>query len=384
MSQAKPPQRAKQPAGRTAELTVSVEEPQRIDRIVCTLTGRSRAEARALIQAGAVRLAGQQCREPGTIAEVGTVVVVDFDPSRRYREKKAHGSSLFDVLFEDNHLLVIDKRAGFLTMPTEKEERISLLAAVERYLKLRGSRAHGPSLVHRLDRDTSGILVIAKHPNLAKSLKEQFAGRKPKRRYVAYVRGVLTRKSGTFRSFLATDEDLNQFSTKNEERGKLAITHYEVVRRYVDCTRVDVRLETGRRNQIRVHFSEDGHPVIGDRRYQTDLAAHPFWPWPRLALHAAELGFVHPVSKKELHFTSPLPEEFLRFEKAMGEGKLPANAAANAALGLRSRPGSARRSAPAAHDSKTGRRVGSKGRPPSRRTAPAGGSRRGPQSKKKR
>src|SRR5262249_36581760 len=86
---------------------------------------------------------------------------------------------------------------------------------------------------------------------------------------------------------------------------------------FSDCTRVDVTLETGRRNQIRVHFSEDGHPVIGDVRYQASLAGHPLWRWPRLALHAAELGFEHPVTKRPLHFTSPLPAEFGEFDRAL-------------------------------------------------------------------
>jgi 23S rRNA pseudouridine1911/1915/1917 synthase len=153
---------------------------------------------------------------------------------------------------------------------------------------------------------------------MALRLKEEFKERKPEREYDAIVKGRVDSERGTFRSFLATDEDLNQYST-GDGSGKLAITHYEVADRFPDATHVRVTLETGRRNQIRVHFAEAGHPVLGDPRYAPQHARHRDWPHQRLALHAARLGFYHPTLRKVLRFSAELPPEmsaFLRRETA--------------------------------------------------------------------
>ncbi len=118
---------------------------------------------------------------------------------------------------------------------------------------------------------------------------------------------------GTFRSYLITDEELNQYSTKDTKRGKLAITHYEVLAYYDGATQLRVTLETGRRNQIRVHLAEAGYPVLGDARYLPEKARHPAWPHERLALHAAHLGFFHPILRKKFRFQTELPQEFSTF-----------------------------------------------------------------------
>jgi 23S rRNA pseudouridine1911/1915/1917 synthase len=148
-----------------------------------------------------------------------------------------------------------------------------------------------------------------------RQLKDQFAANKPEREYIALVAGRVQAEQGTFESLLATDKDLNRFSTDDESIGQLAITHYRVISRHEGATLVQVRLETGRRNQIRVHFAEAGHPVLGDPRYQAELARHPYWRHERLALHARLLGFDHPVTADPLRFESSLPAEFERFLK---------------------------------------------------------------------
>lgn len=234
------------------------------------------------------------------------------------RKGGAFKSPVFELVYEDNFILVVDKRAGFLSVPTGDWNRTTkgeqtLIGEVKRYLSIKSGRDLGATPIHRLDRDTSGLLVIAKSQKISQRVKEQFSARKPDREYVAVVKGRVGKERGTFRSYLATDDDLNQFSTKRESEGKLAITHYEVVSYFEEATRVRVTLETGRRNQIRVHFSEIGHPVLGDVRYQPAIAKHRAWPFPRLALHAARLGFSHPMTRKKLEFNSPLPTEFERF-----------------------------------------------------------------------
>jgi 23S rRNA pseudouridine1911/1915/1917 synthase len=175
------------------------------------------------------------------------------------------------------------------------------------------SKGRGALTVHRLDRGVSGLLVLGKSQEIVRQLKDQFAASKPEREYIAIVAGQLDKPSGTFQTLLATDNDLNRFSTDDEDIGQLAITHYRVISQFQDTTLVQVRLETGRRNQIRVHFAEAGHPVLGDPRYRPELAAHPHWPHKRLALHARLLAFEHPVTGNPLRFEAALPAEMERF-----------------------------------------------------------------------
>jgi 23S rRNA pseudouridine1911/1915/1917 synthase len=286
----------------------------RVDRVVQDLTGLSRSAVRGLSQAGCVTLGGAPCAEAGTPVPAGTRVDVAWDPNRRYRDNgPTHVSRAFRVAFEDRHLVVVEKAAGILTVPTVRRETNTLVHEVMRYWS-RGQRVpHRAHIVHRLDADTSGLLVFARTEAVAQALKRQFEDRKPRREYAAIVAGRLDAERGTFRSYLATDEDLDQYSTDEPGEGKLAVTHWEVVRHLKGATFVRVRLETGRRNQIRVHFAEAGHPVLGDLRYRPEAARHPAWRHPRLALHARTLGFVHPVTGVPVEVTSDLPAEFDAF-----------------------------------------------------------------------
>ena len=245
------------------------------------------------------------------------LVGLNYDPSTRYKEKpRAYKSSIFDMIFEDEYLIIVNKNAGYLTVPTNDRETNTLVDAVRSYVNRGQPRGRPVTIVHRLDRDTSGLLVFAKTAAIGAKIKDQFADRKPERVYVAIVAGKLAQKSGTMRSFLATDKDLNQRSVDEDGDGKLAITHYKVTQEFRDSTMVRVTLETGRRNQIRVHFSEMGHPILGDQRYETHMARHRFWNQKRLALHAETLGFRHPVTGKDLRFVVPAPAEFDRFRAA--------------------------------------------------------------------
>lgn len=297
----------------TRSHTVPPQTVSRIDVVVQKLTGRSRTQVRGLFDHGCVSLNGVVCADPGTQASTGQTVTVEYDEHRNYKERKTYHSSIFKLVFEDDALLVIDKQAGYLTVPNSPNDRNTVVDALSQYISRGQKLRRKVAIVHRLDRDTSGLLVFAKSERFSQQLKSQFEMKKPRRHYLAIVAGRLDAATGTFRSHLFTDQDLNQRSTTDPKQGKLAVTHYEVLEAYAEATLVRVRLETGRRNQIRVHFAEAGHPVLGDARYETQRAHHPRWKWPRLALHAAELGFKHPVSGKELVFQSPTPEEFAIF-----------------------------------------------------------------------
>jgi 23S rRNA pseudouridine1911/1915/1917 synthase len=241
------------------------------------------------------------------------VVEAYYDPHRRYHPRpRAWQDDAFKIVFEDKYLIVVDKSAGVLTVPAHPGETNTLVHAITRYFAHRGSRDRA-QLVHRLDRGVSGLLVFGKNRDIAHRLQSQFEERKPEREYAAIVHGSVDPK-GTFESHLATTKSLQQYSTDSEE-GQHAITHFERVKVINDASLVRVWLETGRRNQIRVHFAEAGHPVLGDPRYGTEQSAHPNWRVKRLALHAAVLGFRHPVTGKALRFQSPMPMAMKAFVK---------------------------------------------------------------------
>jgi 23S rRNA pseudouridine1911/1915/1917 synthase len=271
-------------------------------------------QAQGLFDHGGVQLNGAVCREPWKWLSVGDRIDVERDPDERYKQQpKARKYSGFELVFEDEHLLVVNKQAGVLTVPTDAGERHTLVHHVSDYLARGKQRRPQVWIVHRLDRGVSGLLVIAKRPEVATALREQWAERKPLRKYLAIVAGHLEQDAGTFQSYLTTDEALTRHSTDDEAAGELAITHYRTVAREQDVTLVEIQLETGRRNQIRVHFAEAGHPILGDQRYGKQRSRHAQWDSPWLALAAVELGFTHPVTEACHTFKIALPPAMKAF-----------------------------------------------------------------------
>ena len=290
----------------------------RADRVVQELTALSRGAVRGLFDQGCVSVNNQPCTRPQTSLQTGDRVQVRYDPHRRYKESaKRKPAPAFDSIYEDEHLMVVNKSPHVFTVPAKTDKGKTLVAALEQHITREVQRSRNrPAHVHivqRLDRGVSGVLVAAKSAKIAADLREQFASRKPKRQYIAIVSGEIEQRQGTIRSHMATAKNLNRYSTDKPGQGELAITHYQVIARPRGATALQVRLETGRRNQIRVHFAEAGHPVLGDKRYRPDLSVHPKWKARRLALHAATLEFVHPVTGKAMQFESPLPREFQPF-----------------------------------------------------------------------
>ena len=285
----------------------------RIDLLIARLLEFSRARVRGLMEHEDVRVNDEECRDAGTLLAADDLIEMSYDPQRKYREKpperKPQG---FSVVYLDEQLAVVNKEAGILSVPTDRRETNTLVDRLTHYLARGQHRLPKVSVVHRLDRDTSGLLVFGLTPLVAGDLIKQFKARKPKREYYAIVAGRLVQNDGEMRSLLSTDKSLNQ---RSGATGEVAITHYRVVTRYADATLVAVKLETGRRNQIRVHFAEMGHPILGDVRYESDRAAHNAWPYKRLALHARILGFDHPITRKGLSFEADLPEEFRKFSR---------------------------------------------------------------------
>jgi 23S rRNA pseudouridine1911/1915/1917 synthase len=297
------------------EHQVQPAEAGRVDRVVQALTGRSRSQVRGLIDHGCVTVNATACTSDFQPVREGDRVVVTWDPQRRYAEKpKPRSGAPFYVVFEDDSLLVVDKAAHLLTVPTPKRETDTLVHLLQAYVSRGRKGLRRVEVVHRLDREASGLLVFAKDRHTAERLREQFAATKPERDYLAIVAGSLATDQGTFDKWLVTDrETIHRRCAPRPGVGESAVTHYQVTRRLPDATVVRVRLETGRRNQIRVHFADAGHPVLGDPRYGPPKRHHRLWPRARLALHAAALAFTHPVTGKRLRFESRLPAEFRPF-----------------------------------------------------------------------
>lgn len=300
----------------TKSSTLTADSPHvggRIDHLVQELVALSRSQVTGLFDHGCVQLNAAVCTQPSLRLAAGDKVDIKYDPNQRYHPQPKPRRNLgFEIVFEDKHLIVVTKPADLLTVPTIRHETNTLQHKVAEYVK-HVSKGRGAFPVHRLDRGVSGLLVLGKSQEIVRELKDQFAASKPEREYIAIVAGQMQEPHGTFESLLATDKDLNRFSTDDDQIGQLAITHFRVISHHGDATLVQVRLETGRRNQIRVHFAEAGHPVLGDPRYRPEEAAHRRWPYKRLALHARLLGFDHPVSGQSLRFEAPVPREFNDF-----------------------------------------------------------------------
>ena len=232
-----------------------------------------------------------------------------------------------DILFEDENLLVVNKPAGLVVHPGHGNYKGTLLNGLIYHFKNLPFNSDGrPGLVHRIDKDTSGLLVIAKDERSMTDLAKQFYLKTSKRKYLALVWGIVADEKGTVNANLARDPKnrlIMSVPKENENFGKKAITHYRVIERFNYLTLLECELETGRTHQIRSHMKHIGHPIFSDSRYGGDkilkgtifnkykqFVSNCFDIMPRQALHAKSLGFIHPVTNKELYFESELPQDF--------------------------------------------------------------------------
>lgn len=281
--------------------TVSSVSGSLLEALQLLVPGASNRTLRQILAQGRVQVNGEACVLANRQIQSGDVL--EIGP----RSTPAKLPSGVVVLYEDNDIIVIKKPVGLLTVATPDERERTVYFYLREYLQTRNSRQK-LFIVHRLDKFASGILVFAKSMQVKEELQELFSRHDIERRYWAIVEGRVGQREGTIRSWLVEDKSLKMRSTTDPRQGKLAITHYRVLHGGRNVTTLEVMLETGRKNQIRVHFSEMGHPIVGDRAYgsQTD-------PLGRLGLHAFRLGFRHPATGAPLLFETEPPDEFRRF-----------------------------------------------------------------------
>ncbi len=254
--------------------------------------------------------------DPGTLVSPSEDLA--WDPNRKVRRRV---DSSLEVLFEDADAVAVFKPAGLLTHPTEAKEKDTLLSRVSSWMAKRAKGRPYVSVVHRLDKNTSGVLVFALSKRGMVSLQAQLRAHEMDRRYLAVVEGNLAADSGVFRQDMVEDRgDRRRGIAKPGEKGLSAVTEWKVLERFGVATLVEARLRTGRTHQVRVHFSAAGYPLVGDPVYR-DPRRPPFpVPFDRQALHAARLGWASPAGGNIL-VEAPPPPDFDALLRALRQGR---------------------------------------------------------------
>lgn len=270
-----------------------------LDFLLATLKDKSRTTVKSYLAHRQVAINGMPTTQFNTPLHRGDRITINFTTGyKMFRHRRLR------IIFEDEYLVVIDKGYGLLSMATKNEKTETAYRIISDYVKTNDPEGH-IFIVHRLDRDTSGVMLFAKRQRIQEVLQRNWNEAVIERKYMAVVEGALSPEEGEVKSYLKENAAMQVYSTKNPEEGQLAITRYKTVAGNGRFSLVEVQLETGRKNQIRVHMHDMGHPIIGDRKYGSNCN-----PIGRVALHAASLRFKHPITGQTLHFESNLPEKF--------------------------------------------------------------------------
>ena len=281
-------------------LEIPVRKESTLMEFLLKQMGISRNRAKDLLSGRAVTVDRKLTTQYNTPLSPGQLVRV-----LRHRQSTMLVSKYIKIVYEDKDLVVIEKNSGILSMAATAKQ-YSIKNILDEYFAKRHFKctAH---VVHRLDRDTSGLMMYAKNVETARALEDNWRETVYDRRYVAVLCGNMPQEGGTERSFLKDNKAYITYSSTTDNGGKLAVTHYRRIRNNDSFTLTEMKLETGRKNQIRVHMADIGFPIAGDKKYgnATD-------PLGRLCLHAYRLNFTHPVTGEDMQFETPIPKEFLK------------------------------------------------------------------------
>jgi len=223
----------------------------------------------------------------------------------KHRRKTELNNKWISIVYEDKDIIVINKQPGILSMGANSKQ-FCVKTILDEYFARRHFKCHA-HVVHRLDRETSGLMVYAKSIEAAQILQDDWKGRCFDRRYIAVVSGKMEKEGGTIESWLKDNKAFITFSSPEDNGGKFAVTHYHTLKTSDEYSLVELRLETGRKNQIRVHMSDIGHPVVGDDKYGDGSN-----PLKRLGLHAYRLFLYHPITNERMEFETSCPTNFIQ------------------------------------------------------------------------
>jgi len=269
--------------------------------LIAGLPQKNRNNIKSLLSNKQVFVNGEPVRQFNHPLVPGQEVEIRWN--RIAEEKKYRG---INIIYEDKDIIVIDKPFGMLSIATDNRKSQTAYNLLSAHVK---SRRKGNKIfvVHRLDRETSGLMMFAKSKNVQHILQSNWKNIISERTYLSIVEGVPEKSNGIITSYLRESKAMIVYSSQNPQDGHKAVTHYEVIKSGRGYSMLKVKLETGKKNQIRVHMQDIGHPVIGDKKYGSKTN-----PIRRLGLHASVLAFKHPVNNKPLHFETAIPEKFLR------------------------------------------------------------------------
>ncbi|MCY0874782.1 MAG: RluA family pseudouridine synthase [Firmicutes bacterium] len=285
------------------QLVRVIEEPSELlPYLFSIMPDKGRNKVKAILTRGQVLVEGRVTTQHNFQLGVGQTVRVNlFKPQST---TSLHGVR---IVYEDAYLLVVDKDAGLLSIATEEEKYATAYRQLQAYVQ-QGGDDKRIFIVHRLDRDTSGLMMFAKSEDVKEKLQDNWKDLVAERVYTVLVEGRVRQPQGVITSWLKETKTMLVYSSLRPGDGDKAVTHFTVLKAADHCTLLEARLETGRKNQIRVHMKDLGHPVVGDKRYGGTGS-----PIGRLGLHARILSFRHPISGEDLHFETPVPPPFLRY-----------------------------------------------------------------------
>ncbi len=252
------------------------------------------------IKNGMVMVNNKTITNSSLLVHKGDIIEISYS-------KKIMPNYNLEILYEDDYLIAINKPCGLLSISNDKEKNITAYRMVSDYVK-KNSHNKYIFVVHRLDQDTSGILLFSKNEKIRDKMQDNWNTVVKKRGYMAIVDGIM-KGNGTIHTYLRENRGQFVYSSR-DNHGKEAITHYSVIKSNNNYSLIQVFIDTGRRNQIRVHLSEKGYPIVGDKKYKCKTN-----PIKRLCLHANILEFIHPVSKKLIHIESNMPDEMKKIIK---------------------------------------------------------------------
>ena len=301
--------------GENSILTGTVGAGRLDSAIAAALPDLSRARVQALLAENALTIDGESVADGSTKKFTGRSFSLSI-PAPRPDKAEAQDMALV-VVYEDDHLLIVDKPAGLVVHPAAGHPDGTLVNALLHHCRGKLSGIGGverPGIVHRIDRDTSGLLVVAKSDKAHEGLAKLFAAHDIERRYLAIVSGIPAPPAGTVRTQIGrSPTNRKKMAVLPDNKGKHAVTHFKTEERFKSTALVSCTLETGRTHQVRVHMAHIGHPLIGDSVYSNRQNPYRIGPnqskFGRQALHAAVLGFIHPFSGETMRFESRLPED---------------------------------------------------------------------------